>query len=70
MYLVCVFLVADCRNSVRYTSSGDLVYNAAALGIVYHKNTEQQTFLQVHTYRLLPCNHTYMAERGSMDYTQ
>jgi hypothetical protein len=32
---------------VRYTSSGDVVYMAAALGIVYHKGKEQQSFLQV-----------------------
>ena len=38
---------ADCRNNLRYTSGGDILYVAAALGIVYHKNKNDQSFFQV-----------------------
>jgi len=37
----------DCRNNVRFSSGGDIVYMAAALGVVYHKNKNSQSFLQV-----------------------
>jgi hypothetical protein len=37
----------DCRNNVRYTSGGDVLYVAAALGVVYHKSKNAQSFLQV-----------------------
>lgn len=35
----------DCRNSLRYTSSGRIVYTAASLAVVYAKNTGKQAFL-------------------------
>ena len=35
----------DCRNSLRYTSSGRIVYTAASLAVVYSKTTGKQSFL-------------------------
>eukprot|EP00636_Phaeomonas_parva_P008104 CAMPEP_0118868616 /NCGR_PEP_ID=MMETSP1163-20130328/12066_1 /TAXON_ID=124430 /ORGANISM="Phaeomonas parva, Strain CCMP2877" /LENGTH=2540 /DNA_ID=CAMNT_0006803335 /DNA_START=188 /DNA_END=7810 /DNA_ORIENTATION=- len=40
----------DCRNNLRYTAAGDLVFMAAALGVVYSKGADTQRFVQgVHT---------------------
>eukprot|EP01042_Synura_sphagnicola_P000320 gene320-331_t len=36
----------DCRNSVRYTAAGDVVYFSATVGIAYSKITGKQRFLQ------------------------
>ncbi len=36
----------DVRNNVRISSGGSIVYSAAALGMVYSKQSEQQYFLQ------------------------
>jgi microtubule-associated protein-like 6 len=35
----------DCRNNVLYSASGFIVYNAAALAVVYNKGTGTQKFL-------------------------
>ena len=39
----------DCRNNLHYTSSGDMVYHVAGLGIVYSKATHQQRYYSAHT---------------------
>ena len=40
----------DCRNTVRYTAAGEVVYFTAALAVVYSNSTGKQRFLQgVHT---------------------
>ena len=36
----------DCRNSLRYSSAGTIVYNCAALGVVYNKSKDCQAFQQ------------------------
>ncbi|GMH62047.1 hypothetical protein TrLO_g8072 [Triparma laevis f. longispina] len=36
----------DCRNSLRYSAAGTVVYNCAALGVVYNKSTDVQAFQQ------------------------
>ena len=36
----------DCRNNLRYSSSGKIVYAAATLGVVLNKSTGKQQFLQ------------------------
>ena len=37
---------SDVRNNLYYTGGGDVVFNAAALGVVYAKGTDRQRFLQ------------------------
>jgi HELP motif len=32
---------ADCRNNACYSASGDVVYHAAAVGIVFRKGTDE-----------------------------
>ena len=39
----------DTRSNVRYTSTGEIVYNAAALGVVYDAKKHHQRFFQGHT---------------------
>ena len=34
----------DCRNNVRYSAAGSVVYTAAAVGIVYSKSAGKQKF--------------------------
>lgn len=36
----------DCRNNVRYSAAGSIVYTAAAVGVVYSKSAGKQRFLQ------------------------
>jgi HELP motif len=38
---------ADCRNNACYSASGDVVYHAAAVGIVYRKGTDESAKLQL-----------------------
>ena len=38
----------DCRNNLRYRKSGNIVYNAAALGIVMDINSDQQRYFDSH----------------------
>jgi microtubule-associated protein-like 6 len=38
----------DMRNNVRYLKNGNIVYNAAALGIVLDINTNEQKFFNLH----------------------
>jgi microtubule-associated protein-like 6 len=35
----------DCRNSLRYSASGRIVYTAASVGVVYSKTSGKQSFL-------------------------
>ena len=39
----------DCRNNLRYTATGDVVYHSAAVGIVYSKKMHRQQFYVGHT---------------------
>jgi WD40 repeat protein len=39
----------DCRDNLFYTATGELVYSAAAVGIVYNKKTHTQRFYLGHT---------------------
>ncbi len=39
----------DARNNLRYTSTGEVVYHAAAAGIVLNQKTNTQRFLIQHT---------------------
>lgn len=39
------FRAHDCRNSVLYSAAGDIVYNAAALAVVYNKGAGKQQYL-------------------------
>ena len=40
----------DCRDNLHYdVSSGEIVYHAAAVGIVYNAETHEQRFFQGHT---------------------
>lgn len=36
----------DCRNNVRYSCAGSIVYTAAAVGVVYSKSAGRQKFFQ------------------------
>jgi hypothetical protein len=36
----------DCRNNVRYSCAGSIVYTAAAVGVVYSKSAGKQKFFQ------------------------
>ena len=36
----------DCRNTLRYSSSGGVIFTCAALGVCYNKSTDKQTFQQ------------------------
>ena len=36
----------DCRNTLKYSSSGSVIYNCAALGVCYNKSTDTQHFQQ------------------------
>ncbi|TNV87854.1 hypothetical protein FGO68_gene13813 [Halteria grandinella] len=39
----------DCRNNLRYTSTGEIVYHAAAAGVVLNQVTNEQRFFIQHT---------------------
>ena len=39
----------DCRNNLRYTANGEIVYNTAALGVVYDPKSHRQFFYHGHT---------------------
>ena len=34
----------DCRNNLRYTANGEIVYNTAALGVVHDFKRRSQSF--------------------------
>ena len=36
----------DCRNNLRYNGAGNIVFHAAAIGVVFNKSTGRQGFLQ------------------------
>jgi len=36
----------DCRNTLRYSSSGGVIYTGATLGICFNKSSDEQTFQQ------------------------
>ena len=39
----------DCRSNLYYTSTGEVVYHVAAVGVVYNKTTHSQQFYTAHT---------------------
>ena len=39
----------DCRNNIRYTAEGCIVYHAAKVGIVYDALQHKQRFMMEHT---------------------
>jgi len=43
------YRASDCRNNVRYTSDGCMVYHAARVGIVYDPLQHKQKFMTEHT---------------------
>ncbi|KAJ6252995.1 echinoderm microtubule-associated protein-like elp-1 [Anaeramoeba flamelloides] len=45
----------DDRNNVHFTSSGEITYYAAAVGIVYNRQTHKQRFFKFHT-DTITCN--------------
>jgi microtubule-associated protein-like 6 len=39
----------DCRENVKYTQAGEVVFHSAALGIVYNREEHSQRFYYGHT---------------------
>lgn len=39
----------DCRNNIRFLKNGNIVYHAAAVGIVLDQNNNTQKFFNKHT---------------------
>lgn len=38
----------DTRNNLKYTMSGNIVFTTAGVGVVYNKNTQEQSFFNMH----------------------
>ncbi len=49
LFLLCSYRGYDCRNNLFYTSSGEVVYHVAAVGIVYNRTAHSQRFYTGHT---------------------
>lgn len=47
--LLCSYRGYDCRNNLFYTSSGEVVYHVAAVGVVYNRSAHSQRFYTGHT---------------------
>ena len=46
---ICRYRGYDCRSNLVYTSTGDVVYHVAAVGIVYNKPSHRQRHYLAHT---------------------
>ena len=60
----------DCRNNLRYSAAGSIVYNVASLGVVYSKSQGKQRFLQACYLKFRRLPYTQIITYLYRDFTQ